>query len=341
VAPDTGTRQTRTPGTPAAGPGSAGPPTPEDFADLPPMMKEGFRRQLASAAGGGPDAMANAWKDINDQIAKWHALPRFTTMDQNEARRRFGSAFDPTAIYEQNQLGETRVVQQPQAPVNPTDTPAGRKAQITLDMSKKTLEQYQTTAQNARGTLASLSAMSSLTDKFGADPIGEQYPLVNKALGALPGGGTPEQRARMTASQAFDGLVSLVSTQLREIGTGRLSNQEMDRFLHALPSIGDTQEGRRLKIGILTAIVNRQVQENAIAQSHFNRPGGQGDLNGLDDELEKLGPVIPQAPPAPTPSMSADERAAAIQARAAFAARLRPGMLYNDENGHYTTRRGG
>ena len=322
------------------GTGTQAPPVPADWADLPAPLRAGFVQQLSAAKFGGSEAVANAWKDINDQIAKYHAIPRFHDLAQDDAQRRYGTAYDPTAIYKEDQFGNTTVVQSGKPAVQPGETAEGRMAQMTLDQSKAILDQHAKAASVARSSLNSLSAMHSLTTQFGADPIGERYPLVNKALLALPGG-TAEQRASMTASQAFDGLVSLVSTQLRAEGTGRLSNQEMDRFLHALPAIGDSQDSRALKIGILTAISDRIVKENQIAQAHFNRPGGKGNMNGLDDELDKLGPVIPTAPPKPTPDMSPESRAQLAQQRAEFAARLRPGMLYSDENGHYTVRKGG
>jgi transglycosylase-like protein with SLT domain len=328
-----GGRGTIRPGDKQTGTGTEAPPVPADWADLPAPMRAGFVQQLAAAkySEGG---VAAAWKDINDQIAKFHAIPRFHDLSQEDAQRRYGSAFSPTAIYKEDQFGNTQVVQQGQPGVNPEQTREGRMAQMTLDQSKGILDQHAKAAAVARSSLNSLSAMHSLSNQFGADPIGERYPLVNKALLALPGG-TAEQRSAMTASQAFDGLVSLVSTQLRAEGTGRLSNQEMDRFLHALPAIGDSQQSRALKIGVLTAISDRIVKENQIAQAHFNRPGGNGNMNGLDDELDKLGEVIPTAPPPPTAGMTPEAHTAAAQARAAFAARLRPGMLYNDENGHY------
>jgi soluble lytic murein transglycosylase-like protein len=319
--PSSGVRTTILPGAPP-GTGTAAPGTPAaGINSLPFGQRQFFAAQLA-AAQGSADATSKVMSDINAAVTNWAQRPQKEIIPQAEARTLFGTAFDPTAIYARNRTdGTIEVTQQGQHPVNIADTPEAKAQAVALAIAQKRLETMQGQSDNATKIRNQLDVLAALNPKIGgADVLAAQYKPLISVMQSL-GVGTPEERAQWSAQQAFTAAATQAAFQLRETGTGRLSNQELDAFRQVLPNIGQDQPTRALIIGMLGTMANRQLQETAYANNYFMQ---HHTLAGVDDAMDKdLGPVVRHAP----------GYGASAQDNAAFKQGLRPGQMYYKPNG--------
>ena len=116
--------------------------------------------------------------------------------------------------------------------------------------------------------------------------------------------GDPKQ---MNAVQALNGLAAYLSVQMRPTGSGALRNQEMDRFMQALPNLAQGAAGREKAVAFLLNYANRVQDENQFANEYFHRPKADGspalNLIGVERAMNApksqggLGEVVPHAPP--------------------------------------------
>jgi hypothetical protein len=118
------------------------------------------------------------------------------------------------------------------------------------------------------------------------------------------GMGDPGQ---MNAIQSLNGLAAYLSVQMRPTGSGALRNQEMDKFIQALPNLSQDAVGRQKALAFLTNYAGRVQDENQFANEYFMRPKADGtptmNLIGLERAMNApksqggLGEVVPHAPP--------------------------------------------
>ena len=319
--PSSGARTTILPGA-SPGTGSTAPGTPAaGLQSLPFGQRQLFAAQLASAAGK-PEETAKVMADINAAITNWSQRAQKEIIPQAEARTLFGQAFDPTAIYTRNRTdGSIEVVQQGQHPVNLADTPEAKAQQVALTMAQKRLETMATTAEGANKVRNQVETLQGLNSQIGsADVLAKEYPNMLTTMQTL-NVGTPEERQRWSAQQAFQAIGAQLAVNMRDAGTGRLSNQELDQFKQALPNIGQDPQARLLIMGMLKSMSDRQIAENTYANNYFMKNHSLADL---DANMEKdLGPVIQRAP-------GYDQTPAA---HAQFQSTLRPGQPYYKPNG--------
>lgn len=93
---------------------------------------------------------------------------------------------------------------------------------------------------------------------------------------------------------ASDGeLMNSLTTQLavlqRAPGSGATTDFEMRLYMDAVPRLGSTRAGNLLIADLGERLARRRVEENRIADDLIRRTGS---LAGLDDALDKLGPVF-------------------------------------------------
>ena len=294
--PSSGERTAITPGAaPAAG--SAAPSVQASIAALPPEIRGIYGAQLSAAQTSGDPAQVSAvLQDIAKAATEYAKRPQMQVIPRDQAMKEFGTAYDPTAIYERNLTdGSTKVTQQGQAPVNVADTPEAKASAVSLTMAQKRLEGMDTTAQSAHEALANLAVMKPLAAAAGsANQLFAEYPQVSRWL-ITAGVGTQDQINKWTAGQALDAVANYMAFENKPAGISRLTNFDLQRLLTSVPSMGDTPQTRELKIAILQNAANRRIQENSFAQNYFMT---KHTLAGVDDAMAaKLGTALPHAPP--------------------------------------------
>jgi soluble lytic murein transglycosylase-like protein len=324
--PSSGMRTTVLPGAPP-GAGTVAPGIQNvGIADLPFGVRQAFASRL-QAALGDPTATQEVLKDVTAAVTAQAQLPRFRILPDAEARTAMGTNYQPTAGYAINQTtGEPTMFQQPTPPVPLTDTPQFQADKVALDLSKTQLDSFAKAADSSRTIRNQLDELQALNAQVGAaDVAAQNYPQLTKLMQTL-GVGTPEEQARMTAQQAFQGVAAKLAVNMRDQGTGRLSTQELQLFQQSLPNIGQDPQSRQMLINMLSTAANRQISENTYAQRYFMQ---NRNTVGLDDAMEKpvsqggLGPMIQRAPAYGAP----------VQAYTDFLGSLNPGQVYYKPNG--------
>ena len=324
--PSSGMRTTVLPGAPP-GAGTVAPGIKSvGIEDLPFGQRQAFMARL-NAAALDPAAAQQVMKEVGDAVVAQAQLPRFQILNADEAKAALGGSYQPTAGYQKNlTTGETTVAQQPAPPVPLTDTPQFRADNVALDLSKTQLDSFAKAADSSRTIRNQLDELQALNTQIGgADVAAQTYPSLIKLMQTV-GVGTPEEQARMSAQQAFQGVAAKLAVNMRDQGTGRLSTQELQLFQQALPNIGQDPQSRQLLINMLGTMANRQINENTFAQRYFMQ---NNNTVGLDDAMEKpasqggLGPVIQRAPAYGAP----------VTAYKGFLAGLNPGQVYYKPNG--------
>ena len=335
--PSTGLRTRGTPDAP--GLGMPAPTIQDSLAALPPDIRGIYATRLSTALSSGDPAQVTAvQQDLEKAVVANAVRPRWQAIPEATARITV-PGYKPNVGYKVNLAdGEVKEIGTAPPPIDPATTPEALNANMMRAMAQKRLDATEAGAQESQQQLSNIALMKPLAAAAGpANQFLAQHPEVLHWLTSMPGVGTPEQVQRWTMAQVMDGLANYMAFGMKPAGIVLRTNQELNRLLAIAPGLGDTPEGREMKLAIMQTGAQRRVDENSFAQKYIAANGPSG-LGSLDDAMDKqLGPVIPTAPPVVNPKAATP---AEDQAFRTFRGGLHPGALYYDAGGNLQMKRG-
>ena len=310
-------------GAPAAtGPGGA--PAPgfpsakiSDYPDIAQNLATEIALEASKPDANIPALIQAAQNQANERAK----VPVYRTLSAPEAQNLAQGSYNPRSIYQVDQFGHLNVQEQTPDPVRTAIT---TKALETLKTD------YEDPANSARNRLTLLDQMDAMSGQVAQDKIaGRGGPLqtylqpLTSGMSAL-GITSPAETGAVGAEQAYGSLATQLATQMsRSAGISRLTQFELEQFVKAVPSLQQTVEGRQIISGVLRAGAQRQIDNAKTAEGTFY--ANNGTLQGLDDKLDAMPSIVPQAPAMTAPAT----------AHAQFAAGLRPGAVFKGPDGQF------
>jgi hypothetical protein len=151
----------------------------------------------------------------------------------------------------------------------------------------------QNRAFQAPGKIANLDRMAQLLDGVDSGKLsglGLEAARFAKSLGL-------NIDPKLGNKQAAEALAIEMALQMREPGSGPMTDRDFDNYLNTVPSLAKTAEGRREITATLKAKARRDIQMAKMMREYAKKHNGVIDDDFLDEAAEYMAanPVVPIA----------------------------------------------
>lgn len=151
------------------------------------------------------------------------------------------------------------------------------------EAAKQSAEIYHGHAKDGNAAVATLNdidRLQELSNVVGSGKMAAMMPTVGpwlQSMGLEPKG--------LQESQMFQAIINKLAPALRQAGSGAMSDKDLEIFLHSLPSLSQTKEGRDGIMKQMRSINEYAVQKGRVAQAALT---GKLHPQDADAQIQKL-----------------------------------------------------